>query len=351
MSYEHAALTRYSQGLAKANPLILGIETSCDETAAAVLRSREVCSMAVHTQIPLHVRFGGVVPEVASRSHCEQIRAVVEAALSEAKAELNDIDGIAVTQGPGLAGALHVGVTYAKALALGLGVPLFGVHHIHGHIAACELTHPELSPPYTCLVASGGHTHLVQVTEDGYALLGRTRDDAAGEALDKVARVLGLPYPGGPHLEALALSGDERAVPMPAAKRLAGTSEFSFSGLKTAAIQAIRAFEQRKEPIRPADVAASFQRAVIEALTSKAVEAALHQGAPALALAGGVAANAALRKAMREAAEAAGLRFYCPSLRFCTDNAAMIAFAGDKKWRRGEMAALDISAQPSWPIA
>ena len=337
----------------KKEPLLLAIESSCDETAAAVLAgARDVRAMAVHTQIPLHQKFGGVVPELASRSHVEKVGAVTRAALDEAGVSLKEIDAIAVTYGPGLVGALLVGVSYAKGLAFAEGKPLVGVNHIAGHIAANYLTYPDLKPPFVCLVASGGHSHIVRVDDYcSFTLLGRTRDDAAGEAFDKVARVLGLGYPGGPALENLALSGDPDAFPLHAGFNDKPTLDFSFSGLKTAVINLVHTAAQRGEQLPPADVAASFQRAVVDTLAEKSVRAALESGMTTLALAGGVSANKALRQAMEQRAHAAGLRFCCPDFRFCTDNAAMIACAGYHALMAGQLSPLSINAVPSLPLA
>lgn len=312
---------------------LLAIETSCDETAAAVIRSgREVCSNVVHTQIPLHQRFGGVVPEIASRSHVEMIGHVVDRALTDAgMPEGEGLDGVAVTHGPGLVGALLVGLSFAKAYAFAKGLPFVGVNHIASHIAANYLTYPDLKPPFVCLVVSGGHTHIVTVDGyDSFRLIGRTRDDAAGEAFDKIARVLGLPYPGGPALEKLALEGDGGAVRFHSAFLEGDGYDFSFSGLKTAAINRLHTAEQRGETISRADIAASFQRTVVEALTSRAVRAAEAFGGkePVLSLAGGVSANRALRQSLAARCARAGIRFCCPDFAYCTDNAAMVGSAG-----------------------
>lgn len=312
---------------------LLAIETSCDETAAAVVRGgREVLSNVVHTQIPLHQRFGGVVPEIASRSHVEMIPHVVGRALLEAgMPDGEGLDGVVVTHGPGLVGALLVGLSFAKAYAFAKGLPLAGVNHIASHIAANYLTYSELAPPFTCLIVSGGHSHIVTVEDyDSFRLIGRTRDDAAGEAFDKIARVLGLPYPGGPALEALALEGDPHAIRFHSAFNEGDGFDFSFSGLKTAAINRLHTAEQRGEAISRADIAASFQHTVVEVLASRAVRAARTFGgeAPTLALAGGVSANRALRAALQQRCDDAGIRFCCPDFHYCTDNAAMVGSAG-----------------------
>jgi len=333
---------------ARSAPLLLGIETSCDETAASILRGpRQVLSMSVHTQIPLHRQYGGVVPELASRSHVERIGPVVQAALEEAGLGFSALDGIAVTAGPGLVGALLVGVSYAKGLSFALGLPIVGVNHLAGHIAANYLTYPDLVPPFTCLVASGGHSHIIEVQGYGsFRLLGRTRDDAAGEAFDKVARRLGLPYPGGPELEKLALSGDPERYAFPSALNRDASFDMSFSGIKTAVINLLQNAEQRGEAIRPEDVAASFQRAVVDTLTRKAVQAARELGHDTLALAGGVSANKALRASLQAACHGAGLRFCCPDFKYCTDNAAMIACAGHYALMEGRESGLELNAQP-----
>ncbi|MDR0841299.1 MAG: tRNA (adenosine(37)-N6)-threonylcarbamoyltransferase complex transferase subunit TsaD [Christensenellaceae bacterium] len=352
MSYLTSA--RQAAEAYRQNPsaLLLGIETSCDETAASVLRGgREVLSMAVHTQIPLHRKYGGVVPELASRSHVERMGEVCAAALREAGVRLTDLSAIAVTCGPGLVGALLVGVSYAKGLAFAQELPLVGVNHLAGHIAANYLTYPDLQPPFTCLVASGGHSHIVAVESyDRFTLLGRTRDDAAGEAFDKVARALGLPYPGGPALEELALTGDAAKYPLHAAFNEGPTLDMSFSGLKTAVVNLLHNAGQKGDLPDKASVAAAFQHAVCKTLTNKAVQGALRQGSKTLALAGGVSANRYLRALLEEACAAAGLRFCCPDFRYCTDNAAMIACAGHYALLCGEYSGFDLNAAPNLPL-
>lgn len=348
-SYSEAAKASLSNYISNPAPLILGVETSCDETAASVVRGgTEVLSMSVHTQIPMHRRYGGVVPELASRSHVERIGGVVSDALAKANVALSDLDGLAVTCGPGLVGALLVGVSYAKGLAMATGLSLAGVNHLAGHIAANYLTYPDLEPPFVCLVASGGHSHIISVDDrSSFTLLGRTRDDAAGEAFDKVARVLGLPYPGGPELEKLALSGDPLRYTFHSGFNAQSGPDFSFSGIKTAVINLMHTASQRGEAIDPADVAASFQHAVCSTLTTKAVAAAKAAGASTLALAGGVSANKALRASLAEASAQAGIRFCCPDFRFCTDNGAMIACAGHYELMAGHLAGLSLNARPA----
>lgn len=332
------------------NALLLAIESSCDETAASVLRGdREVLSMSVYTQIPLHRQYGGVVPELASRSHVEKIGQVVSFALESASVTLDDISAIAVTSGPGLVGALLVGVSYAKGLAFAKGLPLVGVNHLAGHIAANYLTYPDLKPPFICLVASGGHSHIIRVESyDRFTLLGRTRDDAAGEAFDKVARALGLPYPGGPELEKLAREGNPHKYPFHSAlNQSADQADFSFSGIKTAVVNLLHNAEQKGETPDRQDVAASFQRAVCDTLTLKAVHAACESGLGTLALAGGVSANRALRGALEAECQRRGIRFCCPDFRFCTDNAAMIACAGHYSLMAGHLSGLELNAVPN----
>ncbi len=350
MTYEERAGHCLAAYQADPDALLLAVESSCDETAASVLRGgRQVLSMAVHTQIPLHRQYGGVVPELASRSHVERVGGVVRAALEQAGVRLSDIAALAVTSGPGLVGALLVGLSYAKGLAFSEGLPLIGVNHLAGHVAANYLTFPDLEPPFTCLVASGGHSHIVAVESyTAFRLLGRTRDDAAGEAFDKVARALGLPYPGGPELEKLAKAGDENRYPLHAAFNEGPGLDMSFSGLKTAVVNLLHNAAQRGEQADAASLAASFQRAVCSTLTEKALRAALGQGRgiQTLALAGGVSANQYLRAMLEAACQKHGLRFCCPDMRFCTDNAAMIGCAGHYALLSGLRSGLELNAQP-----
>ena len=306
--------------------LTLAIESSCDETSAAVLvGGRTVLSNIISTQIPVHQKFGGVVPEIASRKHIVNIMPVIDEALRQAKVELTDIDQIGVTYGPGLVGALLVGVSAAKALAFSLDVPLIGVNHLEGHIFANFLAHKELKPPFVALVVSGGHTSLVHMKEyNSFSLIGQTRDDAAGEAFDKVARVMGLPYPGGPQIDKLAREGNPDAIDFPQALKEKGNYEFSFSGLKSAVINYLHNAEQKGLAINKADVAASFQKAVVDILVSKAISAVRQAGLDTLVLAGGVAANSSLEDCLRQAADKENIHFYYPDRILCTDNAAMI---------------------------
>ncbi|MDY3251069.1 MAG: tRNA (adenosine(37)-N6)-threonylcarbamoyltransferase complex transferase subunit TsaD [Candidatus Choladocola sp.] len=329
--------------------LILGIESSCDETAAAVVKNgREVLSNIISSQIELHKLYGGVVPEIASRKHIEKINQVIEEALSEAKTGLDDLDAIAVTYGPGLVGALLVGVAEAKAISYAKNLPLVGVHHIEGHISANYIENKDLEPPFICLVVSGGHTHLVKVRDYGeYEILGRTRDDAAGEAFDKVARAIGLGYPGGPKIDRLSKEGNPDAIRFPRAKIEDAPYDFSFSGLKSAVLNYLNGCKMKNEPIVEADVAASFQKAVTEVLVEHAIHAVKESGMNKLAIAGGVASNGTLRQAMEEACRKNGITFYRPSPIFCTDNAAMIGVAGYYDYCRGIRHSLDLNAVPN----
>lgn len=326
--------------------LVLAIETSCDETAAAVMRGGvEVLSSVVASQVDFHARFGGVVPEIASRKHTEAIVGVVAEALSLAAVTLEDLDAIAVTQGPGLIGALVVGLAYAKGLAFATGLPLVGVNHLEGHIFANLLAEPDLTPPLVALVVSGGHTSLVHIPEWGvYEILGETLDDATGEAFDKVAKVLGLGYPGGPVLSRLAADGDPAAIDFPRAMMRSGDYRFSLSGLKTAVINHIRHEREAGREIDLPDLAASFQAAVVDVQVAKTVRAAEEHGVNAVCLAGGVAANPALRESLREALAAEHISLCVPPFALCTDNAAMIAAAGTWRLRRGDTIALDAEA-------
>ncbi len=346
MSYAESAAAKAAAYREGGSRTILAIESSCDETAAAVVRDgREVSGSAVHTQIPIHRLYGGVVPEIASRNHTERIGAVVRAALADANTELSQVDAVAVTYRPGLIGALLVGVGYAKGLAYSLGLPLIAVDHITGHIAANYLTYPELEPPFICLVASGGHSHIVRVNDyTDFTLIGRTRDDAAGEAFDKVARALGLPYPGGPELERIAREGNREAYRLHTAFNEGEGFDFSFSGIKTAVVNIIHNTEQKGETVDRAGVAASFQKCVVDALTKKSVRAAVQSGLSVLALAGGVSANQSLRESMQSACDHAGIRFCRPDMRFCTDNASMIGCQAHYELMAGNVAGLDIDA-------
>lgn len=312
------------------NCLTLAIESSCDETSAAVLRGgRRVLSNIISTQIPVHQKFGGVVPEIASRKHIINIMPVIDEALRKAEVKLTEIDQIAVTYGPGLVGALLVGVSAAKALAFSLDIPLIGVNHMEGHIFANFLSTPNLEPPFMALVVSGGHTSLIHVKGyNSFELWGQTRDDAAGEAFDKVARVMGLPYPGGPQIDKLAQQGNSDAIDFPQALREKGNFEFSFSGLKSSVLNYLNSMKQKGAEINCADVAASFQKAVVAVLVEKAVQAVKQAGLDTLVLAGGVAANSSLEEALRTTATDAGIRFFYPEQILCTDNAAMIGCRG-----------------------
>ncbi|SCP99016.1 tRNA (adenosine(37)-N6)-threonylcarbamoyltransferase complex transferase subunit TsaD [Anaerobium acetethylicum] len=328
---------------------ILAIESSCDETAAAVIRNgREVLSNVISSQIELHKLYGGVVPEIASRKHIEKINQVIEEALSEAGITLDDLDAIGVTYGPGLVGALLVGVAEAKAISYVKNLPLVGVHHIEGHISANYIEHPDLEPQFLCLVVSGGHTHLVLVRDYGkYEIIGRTRDDAAGEAFDKVARAIGLGYPGGPKIDKLAKEGNADAIPFPRAHIEGSVYDFSFSGLKSAVLNYINSCQMKGVEINRADVAASFQKAVTDVLVHNAMQAVKEYGIKKLAIAGGVASNSSLRNAMREACEKNNIEFYHPSPVFCTDNAAMIGVAAYYDYINGTRHGLDLNAVPN----
>lgn len=333
--------------------LTLGIETSCDETSAAVVRgTRELLSCVIATQIPIHQKYGGVVPEIASRNHILSILPVVEQALDEAGTALSEIDQVAVTYGPGLVGALLVGVSAAKSLAFSLDVPLIGVNHLEGHIFANFLAHAELTPPFMALVVSGGHTALVDVADyETFRLMGRTRDDAAGEAFDKVARVMGLPYPGGPEIDRLAREGNPAAIDFPRALAQEGNYEFSFSGLKSAVLNYINSEKMKGHALHKADIAASFQSAVVEVLVHKAFEAIREAGRDTLVLAGGVAANKSLERRLRETAEAEGIRYLYPPPRLCTDNAAMIACRGAYAAAASKYSDLYLNAVPGLDFA
>lgn len=329
--------------------LILAVESSCDETAAAVVKNgREVLSNVIASQIALHTLYGGVVPEIASRKHIEKINQVIEEALAEAGVGLNGLSAVAVTYGPGLVGALLVGVSAAKAVSFAAGLPLIGVHHIEGHISANFIENKELSPPFICLVASGGHTHLVVVKDYGeYEIIGRTRDDAAGEAFDKVARAIGLGYPGGPKIDRLSAQGNPEAIAFPRARVEGSAYDFSFSGLKSAVLNYLNSCEMKGLAVNRADVAASFQKAVTDVLVEHSLEAVRQYGYDKFAIAGGVASNTSLRRAFEEACGREKIRFYHPSPALCTDNAAMIGAAGYYEYLKGNFSGYDLNAVPN----
>ena len=369
MTYQETA-RRKAEALRGATGVkILALETSCDETAAAVIEDgRKILSNVVFSQIDLHELYGGVVPEIASRAHMEACDRIVDQALREAGLELAEIDALAVTKGPGLVGALLTGVNCMKGLAFAAGKPLVGVNHIEGHVSANFLSHPDLEPPFLCLVVSGGHSHLVEVREYGeYRLLGQTMDDAAGEAFDKAARVLGLPYPGGPRIDALAEEGNPEAFQLPKPKT-EGRFDYSFSGLKTAFINLVHGIEQRGEPLPRADLAASFRRAVCTELTEKARavisdhRSVVRKGSDLrsqisghddgareirFAMAGGVSANRELRRMAAKMCETLGAKLYMPEIHLCTDNGAMIGSAAYYRLMRGELAELSLNAEPA----
>ena len=335
--------------MSEKDTLILAIESSCDETAASVVKNgRCVLSNIISSQIAIHTLYGGVVPEIASRKHIEKINQVVEAALKEADVTLDDIDAIGVTYGPGLVGALLVGVAEAKAIAYAKKKPLVGVHHIEGHVSANYIEHPDLEPPFLCEIISGGHTHLVIVKDYGsFEILGRTRDDAAGEAFDKVARAIGLGYPGGPKIDKLAKEGNPHAIDFPRAHMEDAPYDFSFSGVKSAVLNHLNKCRMTGEPIVEADISASFQQAVVDVLVDNAIRAAKDYHMDRLAIAGGVASNGALRAAMEAACEKEGIRFYRPSPIFCTDNAAMIGVAAYYEYQKGTRHGWDLNAVPN----
>ncbi len=327
---------------------ILAIESSCDETAAAVVvDGRTVKSNVISTQIPVHTLYGGVVPEIASRKHTERINQVITEALLQADETLDDMDAIAVTYGPGLVGPLLVGVAEAKAIAYAKGLPIIGVHHIEGHISANYIEYPDLEPPFLCLVVSGGHTHLVRVTDYGqYEILGRTVDDAAGEAFDKVARAIGLGYPGGPKVEAAAKAGDADAIDFPRAKVGDSQYDFSFSGLKSAVLNYINKEKMAGRDVNENDIAASFQKSVVDVLVEHGMKGVEEFGTDRFALAGGVASNRTLRDAFEEACRKRGVEFFCPSPILCTDNAAMIGAAAYYEYMAGRRDGWDLNAVP-----
>ena len=326
--------------------LILGIESSCDETAAAVVEDgRKILSSVVASQIEEHRIYGGVVPEIASRRHSEAIVGVVGEALSQSGKTLSDLDGIAVTYAPGLIGALLVGVNFAKGLALSAGLPLIPVHHLRGHIASNYLSSPELTPPFLCLVVSGGHSHIVWVEDyTKLKILGRTRDDAAGEAFDKAARAMGIPYPGGVELDKIAEEGDENAYQLPHPHVEGAPLDFSFSGLKTAVLNLLNNAKQKGHPVSVPDLCASYRKAVVDCLAQNFFRAAEETGARTLAVAGGVSANRLLRRRFGELCQQTGRRLYVPDLSLCGDNAAMIASQGCYEFLAGHTAGMDLNA-------
>ena len=331
------------------NIKILAIESSCDETAAAVVENgRKVLSNVISTQIDIHTLYGGVVPEIASRKHLERINQVVKEALKQASVTLEDIDAVAVTYGPGLVGALLVGTAEAKAIAYAAGKPLVGVHHIEGHIAANYIENQDLEPPFMCLIVSGGHTHLVVVEDyDKFNIIGRTRDDAAGEAFDKVARAIGLGYPGGPKIDKISKEGNPHAYEFPRTKITNSIYDFSFSGLKSAVLNQLNLSKMKGEEINPADVAASFQKSVVDTLVSRAMIALEETGMKKFAIAGGVASNTAIRAAFKEECEKRGVEFYHPSPILCTDNAVMIGSAAYYEYKNGITHGWDLNAIPN----
>ena len=328
---------------------ILAIESSCDETAAAVVRNgREVLSNVIYSQIDLHTLYGGVVPEIASRKHIDKINQVVEKAIADSGMELKDMDAVAVTYGPGLVGPLLVGVSFAKALAYGANLPIIGVHHIEGHICANYIANKDLEPPFMCLIVSGGHTHLVKVADYGkYEILGKTEDDAAGEAFDKVARAIGLGYPGGPKIDKVSKSGNPEAIKFPRAKVGGSEYDFSFSGLKSAVLNYLNTASMNNETIVTEDVAASFQQAVIDVLVGHSMEALNQYGFKKFAIAGGVASNSGLREAFEKACAERDIEFFLPPPILCTDNAAMIGSAAYFEYIRGQRDGLDLNAVPN----
>ena len=339
------------QNLKDRDITVLAIESSCDETAAAVIRNgREIMSNIVATQIEIHKKFGGVVPEVASRNHVVDINPVIESALSEAGMSLEDIDVIAATYGPGLVGALLVGLSTAKALAYATAKPFVGVNHIQGHIAANYLAFPELEPPFISLIVSGGHTHIVEVKDyNEIGIIGKTRDDAAGEAYDKVARAIGLGYPGGPLVDELAKQG-EANIEFPKAMYKEENYDFSFSGIKSAVLNYINSKKMKNEDYSRADIAASFQHSVVDILVHKTVKAVKDRGYGCVVLSGGVSANSALRKVMEERCDQEGLRLYYPPLGLCTDNAAMIGSCAYYRYIEGHTSDMHLNAKPNLKI-
>ena len=349
MTYAEKAALKIENAKGRSDILLLAIESSCDETSAAVVCGREVESLVIASSVEIHALYGGVVPEIASRAHVEAISQVVDGALSKAGVSPAELDGVAVTYGPGLVGALLCGVSFAKGFAYRWGLPLIPVHHIEGHISAAYIAHPDLTPPFIALVVSGGHSHLVKVSDYGcHEILGRTHDDAAGEAFDKAARVLGLPYPGGPTIDKLAQQGNDSALLLPKAKQEG--YNYSFSGLKTALLQGVARMEKQGVKLSDADIAASFRKAVVEQLVDKAGLALRDTGIPKLVLAGGVACNSLLRSRANEIAQGNGAKVFLPPPILCTDNAAMIGCAGYYRYLKGDFADMSLNAVPSLPL-
>lgn len=332
---------------------ILAIETSCDETSSSIVKNgREVLSNIISSQIDIHKKFGGVVPEVASRKHLERISDVIDLAMNESKMKYKDLDAIAVTYGPGLVGALLIGLTTAKGLAYGLNIPLVGVNHIEGHIFANFIQYKDLEPPFVCLVASGGHSHIINVLNYGnYKIMGRTRDDAAGEAFDKVARTLGLGYPGGPLIDKISKKGKADAIDFPRSYLEEGSYDFSFSGLKSSVLNHINTMKMKGLEINAADIAASFQESVVDVLADKLVWAAIEKKSPYAVLAGGVAANSRLRELLTEKCKENNIKVLYPDPILCTDNAAMIGSAAYYKFIKGETSSLNLNAIPNLSLS
>ena len=331
---------------------ILALESSCDETAAAVVEDgRTVLSSVVASQVEEHKLYGGVVPEIASRRHCEAIVGVTQQALDDAGMKLEEIDAIAVTYAPGLIGALLVGVNFAKGLAMSSGKPIIPVHHLRSHIAANYITSPELKPPFLCLIVSGGHSHIVEVRDyTDLHVLGRTRDDAAGEAFDKAARAMGMPYPGGVEMDRRAAGGNPNAFPLPHPTVDGAPYDYSFSGLKTAVINLIHNAEQKGQTLPTEDLAASFRKAVVDCLVKNFVKAAQDTGSTKLVIAGGVSANSLLRSRLRKECETRGWKFYMPELKLCGDNAAMVGAQGYYEYLSGNTAGFDLNACAAMPV-